>query len=52
MEVWDVYFASLCGWMLHPGYLRDEESRPSVEEIASIADEMMEARANRFPEEE
>lgn len=47
MEVWDLYFMQLCGWLLHPGYLREGTFKPSLEEIADLVDTMMVVRARR-----
>lgn len=44
MEPWDLYFASLCGWMLHPGYCREGVEAPTVEECAELASKMVEER--------
>lgn len=51
MNPWDVYFASLAGWLLHPGYLRDGAIPPTLEEIAFLADQMLQVRNSRVPEE-
>lgn len=50
MEIWDVYFASLCGWLLHPGYLREGVQRPTMESLARMADEMLKHHDRRFME--
>ena len=46
MEVWDIYFSGLVGWSWHPGYLKGDV-RPSIEDCADIADEMMKVREKR-----
>ena len=43
-QAFDVYFASLAGWRLHPGYLRDGAEPPCLEEISSIALDMLRLR--------
>ena len=48
MNHWDVYFASLCGWMLHPGYSKPGTPRPTLEQIAEMADQMEEIRNARM----
>ncbi len=45
---WDIYFAQLCSWRLHPGYLRDETIPPTYKQIAYMADEMLKQRALRW----
>lgn len=48
MEVWDLYFATMAGWMMHPGYCKDGSRPPSLEECADIADKMCAMRAERL----
>lgn len=45
MNVWDLYFASLVGMRLHPGFLREGAQAPSLEELAELANQMMEIRS-------
>lgn len=52
MNPWDFYFASLAGWLLHPGYQKDGTVKPSLSEIALLADRMLEFRNRRMAEEE
>lgn len=47
MDPWDLYFCSLCAWLLHPGYLRDGAARPSLNQIADMVDEMLAVREER-----
>lgn len=47
MDVWDLYFSTLCSWHLHPGYLREGAVKPTLEECADIADEMLKIRDER-----
>lgn len=47
MDVWDIYFATLVSFTLHPGYLKDEDRRPSLAECARMADQMYELRSIR-----
>jgi len=48
VEQWDIYFASLAGWLLHPGYLRPDAQPPTLEEIADICDQMEQLRNARM----
>lgn len=50
MEVWDFYYMQLCGWLLHPGYLREGAKAPSLEEIADLVDKIVEVRMRRCPQ--
>ena len=42
MTTWELYFATIVGMSMHPGYEREGTERPSLEECADKADEMME----------
>ena len=44
---WDLYFAGIVGWTLHPGYLRENAERPNLEECAKLADEMLKIKQER-----
>ncbi len=44
MSVWDVYFCSIVGITMHPGYNKPETHKPSIEECAAIADQMLKER--------
>lgn len=46
-DAWELYYSTLCSWYLHPGYQREGTVRPSLEEIADIADEMLKVRNKR-----
>ncbi len=48
MTTWDLYFASLVAWTLHPGYLREGCSPPDLEALAQLADQMMEISNGRM----
>jgi hypothetical protein len=48
---WDIYFAEVVGWTFHPGYFRENATKPSLIECAHIADEMVFARRERFKNE-
>lgn len=48
MGPWDLYFAQLVAWRLHPGYLRDGAKPLSIEECAKLADEMFSVRQERM----
>ena len=45
---WDVYFAEVTGWTFHPGYYRENATKPTLTECAHIADQMLDARRIRF----
>ena len=47
-QQWDIYFASLAGWMLHPGYQREDTTVPTIQQIADMCDAMMEERNARL----
>jgi len=39
--VWDDFFCTLVGWTTHPGYYRENATKPTLEECADLADEML-----------
>lgn len=45
---WDIYFAEVTGWTFHPGYFRDNATKPTLAECAHIADQMVLARRTHF----
>ena len=45
---WDDYFSTITGWTFHPGYYRENATKPTLEECASIADEMLAIRRRRL----
>ena len=45
---WDGYFAQQAGWSMHPGYYRENATKPTLEECANAADEMLEIRRRRM----
>jgi hypothetical protein len=47
-EAWELYYSTLCSWHLHPGYLREGAVRPSIDEMADLADEMLRVRNERI----
>jgi len=49
-EVWDDFFCTLVGWTMHPGYYRENATKPTIEECADMADEMMRVRNSRTTE--
>jgi hypothetical protein len=48
IAAWDIYFAEIVGWTYHPGYFRENATKPSLVECAHIADEMLFARRERL----
>lgn len=46
-RVWDDFFCTIVGWTQHPGYYRENATKPNLEECADIADEMMSIRYRR-----
>ncbi len=47
MNTWDIYFATLVGMALHPGYTREGTKKPTLDELANLTDEMMNIRSKR-----
>jgi poly-beta-hydroxyalkanoate depolymerase len=47
-RVWDDFFCTLVGWGEHPGYYRENATKPTVGECADKADEMMRVRNERI----
>ena len=41
MDKFDLYFATLAGWVLHPGYLRADCFPPTLGACAVLAEEMV-----------
>lgn len=41
MSDWDLYFTTVVGWQMHPGYLREGAKPLSLSECAAVADEML-----------
>lgn len=46
-QLWDLYYSGVVGWSLHPGYLRDNTEKMTLEECADIVDKMIEIRRLR-----
>ena len=44
LGVFDIYFATLVGMAIHPGYSRDNVEQPSLEDCAAKAKEMIDIR--------
>lgn len=48
IEFWGTAFTELVGWLYHPGYYRDNATKPTLEEIADTVDEMVLVRRKRI----
>ncbi len=46
-KVWDDYFCTLVGWAEHPGYYRENATKPTLQGCADMADRMMVIRRER-----
>ncbi len=46
-NVWDTYFAEIAGWTIHPGFNRENAKQPTLDECATMADEMILIRRQR-----
>jgi len=44
MEVFDVYFATIVGMAIHPGYSRENVKQLTLKECAEVAAEMIQIR--------
>ncbi len=44
IQIWDIYFATLAGWTLHPGYQKPGTTAPDLIHCAELANKMMEIR--------
>ena len=49
---WDIYFSTMAGWSLHPGYTKPENTKHTLEEAAAMADLMLEIRRRTWPSEQ
>lgn len=47
MDPWDVYFATLVGMILHPGYQREGTQKLTIEDCAKLADQMYALREKK-----
>jgi len=47
---WDIYYAQLVSWSLHPGYVRPEVNALTLVECAALADKMLKEREVRWPQ--
>lgn len=48
MAAWDMYAAGVLSMALHPGTTRDKQKPMTIEEIASMADQLLAERDKRF----
>ncbi len=47
MDKFDLFFATLAGWALHPGYLREGSTLPTLETCAIMAEQMVDISDGR-----
>ena len=45
---WIEYFSCVVGWTFHPGYYRENATKPTLEQCADVADEMLTIQRRRF----
>ncbi len=43
---WDIYFAGLVAMTIHPGFQRPDTVKPTLEQCAEMADQMLKYRRN------
>lgn len=48
MAAWDMYAAGILSISLHPGTTRDKQKPMTVEEVAELADKLLQERDKRF----
>lgn len=46
--IWSTFFGQLRAWQRHPGYFRENATRPTIEEDAAEADQMLAEFDKRF----
>jgi len=44
MDIFDIYFATLAGWTLHPGYNRENTEKLTLTDCAIMAGQMIEVK--------
>jgi len=44
MDIFDIYFATIAGWTLHPGYQRENTEKLSLTDCAIMAGQMIEVK--------
>ncbi len=44
VSIWDVYFCGLVSMTLHPGFNKPDTVRPTIQELAGVADLMLSER--------
>lgn len=47
LAIWSGFFSTLVGWAEHPGYYRENATKPTLEKCAATADEMLQIRRRR-----
>ncbi len=47
MDKFDLYFATLAGWLLHPGYQRPGTPIPTMDSIVYMVEQMVDISDSR-----
>ncbi len=45
---WDLYFSGVVAFACHPGFQREGTEKPTIEQCANIADQMLAERRRRW----
>ncbi len=48
VSVWDIYFCGLVSMTMHPGFEKENTHRPTLEELAKVADAMLLERERKW----
>jgi len=49
LNIWDMYFTGLVSMALHPGYLKPDTNKKTLDELADLANEMLKVRREKCP---
>lgn len=49
-HIWSLFYMSVVGWTLHPGYQKPGSERLSMDDCARLADRMLAEYVYRFKE--